>query len=615
MKRTIWLAVATFLLGGCLEAPRHTLSQGERTEDMAWLFSKLEENYAPLKYKEEHLKLRFADLREKYLREVAETKSNADFYLLIHRAVAELKDGHTSIVAPRSTLPNRNRIAYLGFEGERNGPNLLIKKLLPSISKFSAYPLKVGDQITKLDGRPLLDVIQYDLVAYQDTGNQQSNLTLLMPKLFDRSEVDFPLPKKELATLTVMRDKKELQIVLPWIIKDEAQFLTEQEKASKEEPKKVPTESGAVNESARYEIALKIFNGRPVLPQGLLASFKQGRNFNFWNNFFFLDTSPGWSSPLWSMLAAENNPEKNMVDTLKEVRKLPTISVFVQSKAIYPAFLFSEPILGKDKRPTGNSRVIGYLYLDTFEPNVPGKPNPDEPAEAFEERRDQKVLSEVASTLKTFQTLGVRDVIVDLIHNGGGSLSLGMRLAQLFSPKRLDLPEIQFKVSDEWMDRFESTSRNGLSDSEQEVARRILVGLEQDKGKGMDLSRRWTSESVAPFRMSPNAELTEPIHTTLLVDETCASMCDIFAALIKDNHLGTLVGTKTMGAGGGVEMTLEAPHSHFMLRYTTSLLVRSNGSYIENNPVEPDVPFDVVSTAENKFEPVFRKAVESIMAR
>ena len=113
-----------------------------------------------------------------------------------------------------------------------------------------------------------------------------------------------------------------------------------------------------------------------------------------------------------------------------------------------------------------------------------------------------------------------------------------------------------------------------------------------------------------PFDILPNQDGDQDFNVLLLVDEMCASMCDIFSAVLKDNGIATIIGSKTMGAGGNVETHFEAPNSHLIVNQTESLIVRKDGSYVEHNGIEPDVALKVSEYSHNKYDAVRKKAIE-----
>jgi C-terminal processing protease CtpA/Prc len=120
-------------------------------------------------------------------------------------------------------------------------------------------------------------------------------------------------------------------------------------------------------------------------------------------------------------------------------------------------------------------------------------------------------------------------------------------------------------------------------------------------------------ETLMPFEILPNESLKRPLRIVLLVNEMCASMCDIFSAMLQDNGLATLVGSRTMGAGGNVVTHFQAPNSHLIVRQTESLILRRLGgneqesqewdaAYIENHGVQPEIEIDMSSLSGEKYQ-------------
>jgi C-terminal processing protease CtpA/Prc len=87
-------------------------------------------------------------------------------------------------------------------------------------------------------------------------------------------------------------------------------------------------------------------------------------------------------------------------------------------------------------------------------------------------------------------------------------------------------------------------------------------------------------------------------------------MCDIFTSSMKDNGLATVVGSKTMGAGGNVTTHIASPVAGLILNQTESLLYNKAGAELENNGVEPDVALDTVEARDGKYSSVIAKALE-----
>jgi MYXO-CTERM domain-containing protein len=235
------------------------------------------------------------------------------------------------------------------------------------------------------------------------------------------------------------------------------------------------------------------------------------------------------------------------------------------------------------------------MYLDTFEP-------------AGDE---DDVVKELDAVLKKLKSFGVKSLIIDTIDNGGGSVTLGLKLARLLSKKPLNLPQQQLKVSETWIDQFETQSLEAPSPAERSLAKDVADQLKADRAAGKSISSPFPADILLPFQLATgNDALPDGLKVVLMVNEMCASMCDIFASVVQDNHLATVMGTRTMGAGGNVVQHFSAPNSNLILAQTESLVLRTDGTPIENRGVTPDVAFDTNAGALDKMEPAKQKALE-----
>ncbi len=290
------------LLTACSEAPKRLLNDEEKKADLYWLFSEFGQNYAPLSFKENKYGFKFDQLKTKYLEDATKTKTNEEFYILMHRFVAEFHDAHTSSSLAASALPQRTFVAYLGFDGIRSGNALVVKNLLPTISTDSAYPIKVGDKITKLDGIELAQVVKSEFVFYRNLGQDESNLTYHFPKIFSRNSLAQALPTKDNATLTVTRDAKELTITLPWVKKDLYTFTREQKEASDKKKKTLKSDDriGNLNEAIFFSLGLQQLNGEiSIKPKIAKLLAREIPGYHYTNSFFFVENAPTW--PLRSL--------------------------------------------------------------------------------------------------------------------------------------------------------------------------------------------------------------------------------------------------------------------------------------------------------------------------
>ncbi|MBE8163312.1 MAG: protease-like activity factor CPAF [Bdellovibrionaceae bacterium] len=107
------------------------------------------------------------------------------------------------------------------------------------------------------------------------------------------------------------------------------------------------------------------------------------------------------------------------------------------------------------------------------------------------------------------------------------------------------------------------------------------------------LGNKYLTDKISLQKIYPNAEAryTKPI--TVLTDELSGSGGDAFPALMQGYNRATILGTKTSGLGGSVASIPNLPFSQISVRLTQTLFYHPNGQEIENNGVNPDVPYTI----------------------
>jgi hypothetical protein len=300
-KFLAFICVSIFLQA-CSPAPRRNLSAFEKKTDLDWFVSQLEENYAPLRYKCKEYGFDWEAMKNHYYEEVRATKTNEAFYRVIARFIAEFKDGHLSAVLLSSGLPNRTKLAYLGFDGERSGSNLVVREILPTEARDPKYPIFVGDEISKLNGKPLPEILREEFIPYRNLGQDESNLTALMPKIFNRYSLFEEMPTELFAELTVVRDDVEMPnpVRLPWVVKDLYSFTREQQEAAAQKKSKKSGEEEdefVLPDFNFFQIASELLiEQRKISPEFLKWILPSHAEFDYRNSFVFLDSTPTWGS-------------------------------------------------------------------------------------------------------------------------------------------------------------------------------------------------------------------------------------------------------------------------------------------------------------------------------
>ncbi|MEO5668153.1 MAG: S41 family peptidase [Bdellovibrionota bacterium] len=588
------MIAALTVMTACDPVPRRELTAEEKQADMMWLYSKFGANYAPLEYKEKLWNLDYETLKKTYLQAAAETADNDAFYALVQQFVAEFKDAHTSVSFTASGRPGREKVSYLGFTGRREGDNFVVTELFPTITaETTSYPITVGTIITKYNGVPLKQYIKETFSKSRDVGQDDANVTYLMGRLFTRLDIQTPIAKELDVVLTVKQDDGEVDVTVPWVEKDLYSFQKDiaaanaAKKAAGEQGKPASSETMiATTGNTQIPFSFMTFNGS-AFNLNLFDVKQKVMSFKDRISSSKIDYDiAGWTTQLSKLNFSSNQ------DKLTKLRVVPDGAIMIEDSVSYPAYVFPTEVAGK-------TIMMGYIMVDTFSP-------------------DTDVVPELKITLEKMQKIGVQDLVIDTINNGGGSLTLLMQMAQLLSNKPVIQPGLQIGLNEGWIDSIEDATNQASSDGEKVLYQRLFKDMMNYKAQGLRITPKESAYSLnvlVPFGIKPHKELKKDFNVVLLVNEMCASACDIFAGLMQDNKMATLVGSRTMGAGGNVVNYIQSPNTNMDIRQTESLIVRTNGEYIENVGVTPDVQMVVSESASLNYEPLRAKAVEILSAK
>ena len=611
MPKKVLASVSLFALiaSSCSPNPRRDLNADERVADMMWLTSKIEANYAPLNYKEEIHGFDYEVMKDQYLELAKKDQTNEQFYLLMHKFVAELKDGHVSASLSRSELSGRSKFAFLGFVGHRHGDNFLVKNFAPTFSSSGLYPVKKNDEIVEFNGMSMKEAVDKYIKPYRNVGNEQANYTILMSKLFIRTSLSMPMPESESVKLKVKRGSKTFEVEVPWIIEDYAKFAKRQKEAVaqiaqskgidvKEEENKAQmlAQLAGVHPyvtNGFVKRALKSLNGKNSLDvNDLLQKVSEldptttfefqkpsalGEDFEFYNTFI-------------NVLEGKTQA-KGPIESLKEERYVPANIYPVPAAKTYPAYV-------SIKEKDGKRSAVGYIRINTFSP----------------EADEAVVIKEFKETLKFFRDFGlegVKNVVMDLIDNGGGSLRLGLKMAALLSSKPIQMPGLQYMLNDSWMDQFQKSSTSHMNDAARVLSEKPYNEMLEMFQNGERLSNNYSAHTLYPYALVPNDDMVAfdkafDFQVAVVTNEMCASMCDIFSSILDENDIAVFIGEQTMGAGGNVVNHFVAPNSGMKVSLTESLVVSSSGEYLENNGVKPDIQMEVNKFKKTKYKEVIK---------
>lgn len=198
-------------------------------------------------------------------------------------------------------------------------------------------------------------------------------------------------------------------------------------------------------------------------------------------------------------------------------------------------------------------------------------------------------------------------LVIDQTNNGGGSLCYLEVVTSMFL--REPIPKMLFRIraNRTWLMIFEE-ALGGIPPGNPDAAavRQIVYALRNAMAHGASLTDPFplcsVAESLTPAKRAEGTPIAYTKPILLLVNELDASAADVFPALLQDGGRATLLGARTMGAGGNVVKVGPMGNSDFSVRITESLMWRPKAvadgkggttNYIENVGVTPDIPYAI----------------------
>lgn len=537
----------------------------QRLEDFAWIVSNFEEFYAPLAYKEERWNFSWEALKQEYGERIRRpTMDHRQFAQTMQEFVAHVHDAHTSLTTWReATMDGRDlRVATLGFHTGRlvraGHSSVVVRAVLANFFPWEA-PVRVGDQIIAIDGRPVETIIKEDLQPAHTTGREDSDATLLARSLTFRVSTQYPIRPTGGARVTVRRDDKIFDVHLDWTDVS-LQDIYRAEREANDDASSAPAvmaQSKVIGRTQDNRWIVQI-DGKPVWRHLVQAEQSTIPDVE---HQYALQSDVAFYNAVGRPMdeAALNRPTSPFVVDGLNFRMFKTGHGLA---AIYRVedFMYSRLRCGP---PVMVDESISFSLCDELS------------GEDY-----SKAFGKLAS-------MGVTDLILDLRGNGGGMLKFSDNLLRAFARNGIAAQKATVRVNEMWLGEFIALA---TSDYAPLAARAIYRAQEKILREDIAAAKRLSSPVYIQGMATLGANALVPdLATYVLVDELCASACDLFAASMQDNKLATILGRQSMGAGGNVIRIGQSPHEKLSLTQTASLIYRADGSFVENNGVAPDV--------------------------
>lgn len=632
--RRIGLFLLSFNLVHC-GYPGKDLNPIEKQAELEWVFATFERNYAPAEWKASKHGKSVSEIKTECAEKAKDISRGDEFIALLSQCVSRFQDAHTKIIAGGQALPEMITVAYLGFRTEfvkfdpanqnkKNGSStaptdkltiqfaeppavvpapanivygLKVTNLLATTLDTN-FPLQTNDIITKINSQDVKDYLLDKLVPFQNLGNELSSLVVAGQVFPLRDSTFGSLPQEESVSLEFFRNGIAYNASLPWNHKDLFAFANEQtlaEKAKKSANAPKEDKKSVAPENPNRAFSGPFWTGTEFIDQAL-ALFSQYRQTGRSRVGLLLTET---------FRLQAYNPVQGLLARLDQ-----------EAEVSAPSVTTVDPI----------DLVLGETRFDVSLPPFAARVFLDENNQRFGFIRIES-FNVGDAELKTFRRLitkmnqmKVQGLIIDLLNNGGGSLVHGLAMVNALTDKALDMPKLQVALNDHWINGFKTDSIYAPSDAQRTFAQRVLKQIESDIASHLRISRPISATELAPFILqidkkncvNDNTCLKKDTKLVLLVNEMCASMCDIFAGVFRDNKLGTIIGAQTMGAGGNVVLHGFSPVTQVGLTQTESLVVDSQGQYLENQGVIPDEVVDTIFDKSNLYSETYGKAVKML---
>jgi C-terminal processing protease CtpA/Prc len=504
-------------------------TQSEKLADFRQLVTTIEQSYGPLRWKQRSVGLDWATHVETYRDLVRRTSSDEEFYQVLTKFLAGLKDAHVSVNVP-STLSGN-----LGFLCDYLDGKVLIDAVNRRALPAEVFPFNRGDQLLAIGGRPV-DALLNEISALSDTGYELSTKRLAAAFLtFRRQSRGMPVPRG-ITNVTILPKgaARPVTVAVAWAVSgqpildvaEHAPVILDTSLRSVSQEFKT-----AVERSGLFRLALTQDRRRELAQAGISDIGNPASMFEL--------PSDAVPLPMIPFTAVRFTRNEKRIGILR----LPEYGDENFAAMVAMALQMLEP-------------EVDVLVID--QANNPGG---------------------YVSTVSLIMSFFVDQSTKDAMFAVRPSRSWLNRFAELNALiEQMLVADPNDLVANAFKPRFNYLEQLFRSSLEE---RRFLT-----EPFSLDMTG-----ALGVINPHPTVRFTKPV--LMLINEFDFSGGDVFPALMQDSGRAKLFGNRTTGAGGNVSEFGPLTVSGTKFNLTESLIIRPNGGYIENLGVTPDVQYSI----------------------
>ncbi|GAB2777289.1 S41 family peptidase [Salinimicrobium soli] len=214
MKKLIFLIMLAFS-GSAFSQMSNSLTESEKIYGLSKFWQEVNYNFV---YYDKVDKKEWEDLYKKTIVEVQQTKTDYEYYRVMEKFCASLKDGHTNVFFPREIDKNINRIDFGAYRFLIS--NIDGRAVITGINASKKQEIPIGTEIIKVNGLSSRQYIKENVEPYissstsyvlEDWGISR----MLWAPMGTTFQLELRLPDGKIKNLKVTAEKSEEEELYP----------------------------------------------------------------------------------------------------------------------------------------------------------------------------------------------------------------------------------------------------------------------------------------------------------------------------------------------------------------------------------------------------------------